>query len=143
MKTKSSSCTKHLNSHARLTLLFTAVLTHLLLQLTHTYSLHGPEHKARPKSARRALSVHSLAPLGTPLQCARKECQAGTEPQREGSHALSHSPVKRSPTYSWWRDLDGGADVGAALGVMRSFLKSSLVSLDLQGRGETETAIPQ
>lgn len=34
-------------------------------------------------------------------------------------------------TYSWCRDLEGGAEVGAALGVMRSFLKSSLVSFDL------------
>ena len=38
-------------------------------------------------------------------------------------------------TYSWWRDLEGGAEVGAALGVMRSFLKSSLVSFDLEGKG--------
>lgn len=37
--------------------------------------------------------------------------------------------------------MEGGADVGAARGVMRSFLKSSLVSLDLQGREGTEMII--
>lgn len=36
-------------------------------------------------------------------------------------------------THSWCLDLEGGAEVGAALGVISSFLKSSLVSLDLKG----------
>lgn len=137
-KPKSPSYTKHLNRHARLALLFTAVQTHLFLHLTHTRT--WTKYKARLRSAPRALSAHSLAkaPLDTPLQS-----QAGMEPQRESGHTVSHSPVKESLTHSWWRDLDGGADVGAARGVMRSFLKSSLVSLDLQGREETETVIPQ
>lgn len=56
---------------------------------------------------------------------------------------MPHGPVNQSPTHSWWRDLEGGADVGAARGVIRSFLKSSLVSLDLQGREGTQIIIPK
>lgn len=39
--------------------------------------------------------------------------------------------------------MDGGADVGAARGVIRSFRKSSLVSLDLQGKASTITTPSQ
>lgn len=35
-------------------------------------------------------------------------------------------------THSWCLDLEGGAEEGVARGVMSSFLKSSLVSLDLK-----------
>lgn len=42
-----------------------------------------------------------------------------------------HRPVYWSVTHSWCLDLEGGADEGVARGVMSSFLKSSLVSLDL------------
>lgn len=37
-KSKSAACTKHLNSHARAALIFSAVLTHPLLHLTHTWT---------------------------------------------------------------------------------------------------------
>lgn len=50
---------------------------------------------------------------------------------------------EKHSTHSWWRDLDGGADVGAARGVIRSFRKSSLVSLDLQGKASTITTPSQ
>lgn len=78
----------------------------------------------------------------SPAEC-RGEGQLGAEPQRERGHGLSHGAMKHSPTHSWWRDLEGGADVGAARGVIRSFLKSSLVSLDLQGRKEQKSSFPK
>lgn len=61
-------------------------------------------------------------------------------PERKQTRTVPWT-CEQSPTHSWWRDLEGGADVGAARGVMRSFLKSSFVSLDLQGREGAEIII--
>lgn len=41
-------------------------------------------------------------------------------------------PVYLSVAHSWCLDLEGGAEEGVARGVISSFLKSSLVSLDLK-----------
>lgn len=46
-------------------------------------------------------------------------------------HDEQTEPVYLSVTHSWCLDLEGGAEEGVARGVMSSFLKSSLVSLDL------------
>lgn len=45
---------------------------------------------------------------------------------------LQEQPLRGGVTHSCCLDLEGGADEGVARGVMSSFLKSSLVSLDLR-----------
>lgn len=80
----------------------------------------------RLRAAGSSSSLYSRGILGKSLQ--QKNVNWFNKTWRYAVYDQRH--ISKSK-YSWCRVLEGGAEDGVALGVIRSFLKSSLVSLDL------------
>lgn len=105
-KPKSPSYTKHLNRHARLALLFTAVQTHLFLHLTHTRTacMDQVQSKAEVCSSGPVCTLISKSPFRYPTA---KSGRNGA-PEGKWTYCIPQSCERESYSlmvarFGWWR----------------------------------------